>query len=133
MGTDSIERLLLPFEELGSNGLRHGRPPIRVTVATTRTGWVVDVSDTAVDTPPSPAVGRDPAQGGMGLRLVARLASGHGWEVRDGRKHVWACIAFGRARAGRRRDGRRARPTADTGAAPRQTATVTSLVFGYGP
>jgi anti-sigma regulatory factor (Ser/Thr protein kinase) len=89
---EDIERLLLAFEEFGSNGLRHGRPPVRMTVTTTGTGWLIDVSDAAFDRPPVPAVGRDPADGGLGLYLVARLCVAHGWDLRDGRKHVWGCI-----------------------------------------
>jgi anti-sigma regulatory factor (Ser/Thr protein kinase) len=89
-----VERLLLVFEELGSNGLRHGRPPVRMTVTATGSGWLLDASDMAVDRPPAPAVGRDPAEGGLGLYLIARLCAAHGWNVRSGRKHVWGCIAF---------------------------------------
>ena len=33
---------------------------------------------------PAPAVDRDPAQGGLGLHLVARLSVAHGWYVDDG-------------------------------------------------
>jgi hypothetical protein len=36
------------------------------------------------------AVGRDPAQGGLGLQLVDRLCDSHGWLVDAERKHVWA-------------------------------------------
>jgi two-component sensor histidine kinase len=67
---DDIEGLLLVVEELTSNALRHGRPPTRVTVTPTGTGWLVDVSDAAPESPPIPAVGRDPSQGGLGLHLV---------------------------------------------------------------
>jgi two-component sensor histidine kinase len=89
---EDLDRLLLAFEELSSNGLRHGCPPVRVTVAATCTGWVLDVTDAATDLPPVPAVGRDAAEGGMGLYLIAQLATAHGWDAADGRKHVWACI-----------------------------------------
>ena len=41
---------------------------------------------------PEPSVDRDPALGGMGLHLVARLSVAHGWYVDDGAKHVWACL-----------------------------------------
>src|SRR3954451_15862251 len=41
---------------------------------------------------PAPAVGRDPAKGGLGLHLVARLSVAHGWYVDGGAKHVWACL-----------------------------------------
>src|SRR4051812_36954006 len=89
---DGLDLLLLVFEELASNGLRHGRPPVRGLLATVPTGWLIDVSDAAADRPPVPARGRDAAAGGMGLPLVARLAAAHGWTVHGERKHVWARI-----------------------------------------
>jgi anti-sigma regulatory factor (Ser/Thr protein kinase) len=91
---DDVERLLLAVEELTSNGLRHGAPPVCVRVLTTAGGWLVDVSDTACDDPPVPAVGRDAAAGGLGLYLVAGLAVEHGWLVLGDRKHVWAHIGY---------------------------------------
>lgn len=91
-GTDDVDRLLLAFEELTSNGLRHGGSPVRVRVTPTPGGWLIDVTDSALDSPPTPAVDRDPADGGLGLYLVARLCAAHGWSVQHGRKHVWACI-----------------------------------------
>lgn len=90
---DDIEWLLLTFEELSSNALRHGRPPAHVAVTLTATGWLVDVSDAATDRPPTPDDGRDAALGGLGLPLVARLCDGHGWLVEPGCKHVWAHLA----------------------------------------
>jgi anti-sigma regulatory factor (Ser/Thr protein kinase) len=91
---EDLDRLLLALEELGSNGLRHGDPPGQVTVAMTGTGWVLDVTDAAVERPPTPAVGRDAALGGLGMYLIARIAAAHGWAEVDGRKHVWASIDF---------------------------------------
>ena len=32
--SDDVDRLLLTFEEIASNGLRHGGPPVTVTVTT---------------------------------------------------------------------------------------------------
>ena len=95
---DGVERLLLSFQELATNGLRHGRLPVRVTVTQDSEGWLIDVTDAAVDQIPAPAVGRDPARGGMGLFLVARLSAAYGWWTHSGRKHVWARVR-GRASA----------------------------------
>jgi two-component sensor histidine kinase len=87
-----LERLLLIVEELASNGLRHGRPPVRVVVTADSTGWLLEVSDAAADRPPAPAHDRDPAAGGLGLPLVAGLSARHGWTAHGERKHVWARI-----------------------------------------
>jgi anti-sigma regulatory factor (Ser/Thr protein kinase) len=89
---EDVDRLLLMFEELASNGLRHGGAPIRVCVTATSEGWLVDVSDARPDAPPVPATDRDPAQGGLGLHLVARLSARYGWTVVGDRKHVWAAL-----------------------------------------
>jgi anti-sigma regulatory factor (Ser/Thr protein kinase) len=86
------ERLVLAFDELASNALRHGERPVVATVVAGSGGWLLDVSDRAPGTMPAPAIGRDPAQGGMGLHLVARLAVAHGWYVDADAKHVWACL-----------------------------------------
>jgi anti-sigma regulatory factor (Ser/Thr protein kinase) len=90
---DDVDRLLLAVEELASNALRHGGTPVRARVTTTDSGWLVEVSDAAGDSPPVPAVGRDAALGGLGLYLVAQLAGAHGWTAgEDGRKVVWARV-----------------------------------------
>jgi anti-sigma regulatory factor (Ser/Thr protein kinase) len=88
----AADRLVLAFDELASNALRHGLSPVVATVVAGSGGWLLDVSDRDPDTMPTPAVDRDPAQGGLGLYLVARLSVAHGWYVDDGAKHVWACL-----------------------------------------
>ena len=88
----ATEQLVLAFDELASNALRHGRSPVYATVVAGSGGWLLDVSDRALDVAPVPTVDRDPAQGGLGLQLVARLSVAHGWYVDDGAKHVWACL-----------------------------------------
>ena len=88
----SGERLVLAFDELASNALRHGASPVVATVVAGSGGWLIDVSDRAPGTMPAPAVDRDPAKGGMGLHMVARLAVAHGWYVDGACKHVWACL-----------------------------------------
>jgi len=45
--SDDIDRLLLAFEELVSNGLRHGGTPVRAVLSATDTGWLLEVSDAA--------------------------------------------------------------------------------------
>jgi anti-sigma regulatory factor (Ser/Thr protein kinase) len=89
---DSAERLLLAFEELVSNALRHGRVPVAVAVTSFDGCWLLEVSDAAVDRPPSPAEGRDAARGGLGLHLVARICGAVGWQADGPRKIVWARI-----------------------------------------
>jgi anti-sigma regulatory factor (Ser/Thr protein kinase) len=86
------DRLVLALDEMASNALRHGRGRVRAAVRRTDAAWLIEVSDRAVDQPPSPAVGRDPSQGGLGLYLIAELSSAHGWYVEDGTKHVWAVL-----------------------------------------
>jgi hypothetical protein len=94
-GDETIgERMLLAVDELAANGLRHGTVPVTARIVGDRQGWLVDVSDGDTRHGPEPAVGRDPALGGMGLHLVAALSTGRGWVVADGRKHVWACLPW---------------------------------------
>ena len=88
----SGEQLVLAFDELASNALRHGETPVVATVVAGSGGWLLDVSDRAKESMPEPTVDRDPAQGGMGLQLVARLSVAHGWYVDGSDKHVWACL-----------------------------------------
>ncbi|RBY92198.1 ATP-binding protein [Blastococcus sp. TBT05-19] len=88
----SSEQLVLAFDELASNALRHGERPVVATVVAGSGGWLLDVSDRAPGSMPAPTVDRDPAQGGMGLQLVARLSVAHGWYVDEDCKHVWACL-----------------------------------------
>src|SRR4051794_35823455 len=80
----AAERLILAFDELASNALRHGMGPVVATVVAGSGGWLIDVSDRAPDSMPAPAIDRDPALGGLGLHLVARLSTAHGWYVDGG-------------------------------------------------
>ncbi len=90
---DLGDRLVLALDEMASNGLRHGGGGgVRAAVGVTATSWLIDVSDRNRARPPTPAVGRDPSEGGLGLYLIAELATEHGWYVRDGCKHVWALL-----------------------------------------
>ena len=85
-----VDILLLAVDELASNGLRHGMAPVCVRASCLPEGLLLDVSDEDPDHGPEPAVDRDPARGGMGLHVVARLTGDRGWVVTGPRKHVWA-------------------------------------------
>ena len=90
--SDLLDRLVLALDEMASNALRHGGGNVRAALRATGDGYLVEVSDRAADAPPTPAVGRDPSFGGLGLYLIAELASRHGWYTGDGDKHVWALL-----------------------------------------
>ncbi|MCZ2830334.1 ATP-binding protein [Modestobacter sp. VKM Ac-2986] len=91
---DDVERLLLAYEELASNGVRHGRAPVRAEVTAADGGWLIDVTDAGVQHAPIAAPDRDPATGGLGLYLITRLCDAYGWSVSGGRKHVWGHLGL---------------------------------------
>ena len=125
-GADALERLLLAFEELVSNGLRHGRAPIQAEVTAFDGCWLLEVSDAAGDSPPTPATGRDPARGGLGLPLVARICSAHGWQTDGLRKTVWALIDHTPA------DGRDPADPASDGVTQRLAGAIAGLTDALG-
>jgi anti-sigma regulatory factor (Ser/Thr protein kinase) len=86
------DRLVLALDEMASNALRHGGGQVIAALRLNDDGFLVEVSDWAPASPPVPAIGRDPSQGGLGLYLIAELALEHGWYVEDGRKTVWAVL-----------------------------------------
>ena len=92
---DAREGLLLVFEELSSNALRHGGGAVEATIVAVPAGWLIVLSDGSPDAPPRPAIDRDPALGGMGLPMVAQLSVDYGWCSEPGRKHVWARLPSG--------------------------------------
>jgi two-component sensor histidine kinase len=86
------ERLVLIADELTSNALRHGGSPVATALSRAGDQWLVAVSDTSIDVPPAPAIGRDPGHGGFGLYIVADLAVQHGWCAERKAKTVWAVV-----------------------------------------
>ena len=96
---DAREGLLLVFEELSSNALRHGGGAVEALIVAVPTGWVIVLTDGAPDAPPRPAIDRDPAYGGMGLPMVAQLSVEYGWCSEGARKRVWARLPSGMAAA----------------------------------
>jgi anti-sigma regulatory factor (Ser/Thr protein kinase) len=89
---DLLDRLVLALDEMASNALRHGGGQVRAAVRATGDGYLLEVADQAVLTPPTPAIGRDPSLGGLGLYLIAELSADHGWYAEAGAKHVWALL-----------------------------------------
>jgi anti-sigma regulatory factor (Ser/Thr protein kinase) len=90
---DLLDQLVLALDEMASNALRHGGGgEIRATVRLTDDAFLIEVSDQAAAAPPTPAVGRDPSEGGLGLYLIAEMATQHGWYVAEGHKYVWALL-----------------------------------------
>jgi signal transduction histidine kinase len=86
------ERLVLIADELTSNALRHGGPPVATSLSSGRDQWLLTVRDSSLEVPPLPAKGRDPGLGGFGLYLVADLSARHGWAQERGAKTVWAVV-----------------------------------------
>jgi two-component sensor histidine kinase len=89
---EPVERLLLVFSELATNGLRHAQPPIDVTVTRAVDGWLVVVSDGSAEAVPE-LHAPDPRRPGQhGLVVVAAVSGASGWFSEDGSKHVWATV-----------------------------------------
>jgi anti-sigma regulatory factor (Ser/Thr protein kinase) len=89
---DLLDQLVLALDEMASNALRHGGGEVTATVRLTQDAYLIEVSDQAAGAPPTPAVGRDPSEGGLGLYLIAEMATEHGWYVESGTKFVWALL-----------------------------------------
>lgn len=96
---DHVDQVVLAFDELASNALRHGGGEVLAAVRDSGPNWLIEVRDGDATRAPAPAVGRDPGLGGLGLYLIADVAVAHGWQVRDGHKSVWALIPRGAARS----------------------------------
>ena len=89
---DLRDRLVLVLDEMASNALRHGGGRVLAAVRRTGDAFLIAVTDGDSATPPTPAVDRDPAQGGLGLYLIAELSTAHGWYVDGDAKTVWAVL-----------------------------------------
>ncbi len=87
---DEARRALLMREvdHRAKNALAAVQAVVRLTPA----AYLIEVSDQAASCPPTPAVDRDPSEGGLGLYLIAELATDHGWYVTAEAKHVWAVL-----------------------------------------
>ncbi|WP_063714060.1 MULTISPECIES: ATP-binding protein [unclassified Actinoplanes] len=89
---DLADRLVIVATELAGNALRHGRPPTAVVLFRSDGRLIIEVSDHDADAVPAVDPQRPPAAGGMGLRMVERLAERVGWYPSAPGKHVWAAV-----------------------------------------
>lgn len=87
-----VERLLLVFSELTTNGLRHAIPPVDVVVSRTEDAWHVVVSDGQVDAVPARHAPDPRRPGQHGLIVVEAVSAASGWFRQGGCKHVWAIV-----------------------------------------
>jgi anti-sigma regulatory factor (Ser/Thr protein kinase) len=87
---EAAERIVLALDELASNALRHGGPPVSVELFDRGATWLIVATDSAISDLPVPAVGRPGGLGGFGLYVVADFAIAHGIELGPDFKKVWA-------------------------------------------
>jgi two-component sensor histidine kinase len=83
----TARHVLLVASELVTNGVVHGRPPLRVVVHHTGDAVRVEVADGGDGAPEVRERMRED-DGGFGLRLVEGLA--RRWGAFEGSAHVWA-------------------------------------------
>jgi anti-sigma regulatory factor (Ser/Thr protein kinase) len=80
--------------ELVANAVRHGEPPIRVTIERQAHGVRIDVSDAGAHRPLYSPRGPDT---GWGLRIVDALAVA--WNIADNASRVWCVLEWPGPRA----------------------------------
>jgi anti-sigma regulatory factor (Ser/Thr protein kinase) len=81
-------------DELVSNAIKHGAPPIRLTVAGDRRHLVVSVFDAGPGRPEVREAGAT-AESGRGMRIVDTLADRWGVRAESGGKTVWFELTLG--------------------------------------
>ena len=90
-----VEPVTLIVSELVGNAVRHGRPPVSMTIALVPVGVKVGVHDEQPDAfrPGASALPAQDAEGGRGMFLVDALSSSTGVEhvLGDG-KTIWSII-----------------------------------------
>lgn len=85
---DLLDNIVLTADELVTNALRHGRPPVRLQLRQSERAVIVDVHDgTAI--PPREVSADIDDEGGRGLQLVRLLSTDWGWRRTQRGKTVW--------------------------------------------
>lgn len=87
----------LVVSELVGNAVIHGRPPIEVRVSRRPGGLRIDVRDSGDGTVVPARRSEPPDQGGLGLRVVAHLATRWGSDPLPDGKSVWVELTAVRA------------------------------------
>lgn len=83
--------LTLIVSELVTNAVRHGEPPVRVTVSADDRTVTVTVVDGSPSGPVPRSAGTE-AESGRGLLLIDLLAAEHGVKPEPPGKAVWAAL-----------------------------------------
>jgi len=99
-GLSGTQRMVLVASELVANALEHARPPVVARLLCDGDVAVLDVVDRSPEAPPVVPEGREPGEGGHGLRLAATVADRVGWYRAGGEKHVWAQFTVPAPQAG---------------------------------
>jgi anti-sigma regulatory factor (Ser/Thr protein kinase) len=94
LGPERTERAAVCGSELVSNAVRHGAPPIVLTVVRGADAVVIAVADGSRE-PPRPRAAPDDDPTGRGTLIVDRLADRWGVEFLPGGKQVWCLLALG--------------------------------------
>jgi len=91
---DRAERAAVCGSELVANAVRHGSPPIVLTVLVGAEDVVVAVADGSRE-PPRPRTAEPDDPTGRGTLIVERLADRWGVDFLPGGKQVWCQITLG--------------------------------------
>lgn len=88
---EMTETALLLVSELATNAIRHGAPPVRLSLRLTGSRLRVEVADSSPALPTLVQPGPDQA-GGRGLQIVQQLAAR--WGAQASRRHLGKTVWF---------------------------------------
>jgi anti-sigma regulatory factor (Ser/Thr protein kinase) len=91
--TDTVEDAALLTSELVTNAVRHGRPPVQLSIAVTEGRLIVSVLDHGSGLPHVVSAPPD-ATGGRGLHIVEAVSDEWGVSVEGPGKAVWFQLHF---------------------------------------
>jgi anti-sigma regulatory factor (Ser/Thr protein kinase) len=90
---DLVDTAALLVSELVTNAVRHGAPPLAVTLSCRTRSLLVEVADGSMRLPQQRSID-GLAEGGRGVPLVASLSAGWGVRARGGGKVTWFRLAL---------------------------------------